>query len=77
MFGPMTLWETAFSDAGGWGLPQYGNTMMFADINGDGKRDVCGRGAAGIYCELSAGTGFGSFFLAQSFFSDANGWNLY
>src|SRR5262249_19241966 len=29
------------------------------DLNGDGRADICGRGAAGIYCALSNGAGFG------------------
>jgi hypothetical protein len=74
-FGLAKQWDSSFSDAGSWGLPQYGTTMMFADISGDGKADVCGRGVAGIWCELSTGTGFGTAFLAQDQFSDANGWN--
>jgi hypothetical protein len=74
---PWDLWDNTFSDANGWNQPQYGTTLMFADINGDGMADVCGRGQAGIYCELSTGfDGFGPIFLAQSAFSDANGWNL-
>jgi hypothetical protein len=74
-FGSVKLWESFFGDAYGWNLPEYGTTMMFADINGDGKADVCGRGWQGIWCELSTGTGFGPAFLAQSEFSDGNGWN--
>jgi hypothetical protein len=80
-FGVATLWEPSasfapsFSDADGWVQPQYGSTIMFADINRDGKADVCGRGRAGIWCELSTGTGFGPAFLAQHNFSDAEGWN--
>jgi FG-GAP-like repeat len=80
-FGFPVLWDSTsrfditFGDAFGWGLPQYGSTIMFADINGDGKADVCGRGRAGIWCELSRGTGFDPAFLAQHNFSDAEGWN--
>ncbi|MBZ5509013.1 MAG: FG-GAP-like repeat-containing protein [Acidobacteriia bacterium] len=54
-FGPVRQWEGSFTDAAGWNQPQYGSTMMFADINGDGRPDVCGRGGAGIICELSVG----------------------
>jgi hypothetical protein len=68
-------WESFFGDAFGWNLPEYGSTVMFADINGDGKADACGRGWQGIWCELSTGAGFGPAFLAQSEFSDGNGWN--
>jgi hypothetical protein len=75
-FGALQLWDSGFSDANGWGLPQYGTTMMFADVNGDGKADVCGRGRDGMWCALSTGTHFGALFLQQNVFSDAQGWNL-
>lgn len=75
-FGPVTAWDSnVFQDSGGWSAPQYGTTMMFADINGDGKADVCGRGAYGIVCELSTGSGFGPAYLATQDYSDAQGWN--
>src|SRR4051794_26081885 len=71
---PWDLRDNTFDDAHSWNQPQYGTTMMFADINGDGRADVCGRGLAGIYCELSTGFGgFGALFLAHGAFSDANG----
>jgi len=47
-FGTLQQWDTNFSDAQGWHLAQYGTTMLLADLNGDGKMDVCGRGTAGI-----------------------------
>lgn len=76
-FDTATKMTSDFSDAQGWIQPQYGTTIMFADINGDGKADVCGRGAAGIYCALNAGNG--TFAtpaqLVQTDFSDANFWN--
>jgi hypothetical protein len=75
-FGALQLWDSGFSDANGWGLPQYGTTMMFADINGDGKADVCGRGRDGMWCALSTGTHFGPLLLQQNVFSDAQGWSL-
>ncbi|HMC32606.1 MAG TPA: VCBS repeat-containing protein, partial [Candidatus Angelobacter sp.] len=74
-FGTLQQWDTNFSDAQGWNLAQYGTTMMFADLNGDGKMDVCGRGTAGILCALSNGTSFGPIFQAINQFTDAQGWN--
>jgi hypothetical protein len=74
-FGTLQQWDTQFSDAQDWNPAEYGTTMMFADLNGDGKVDVCGRGGAGILCELSNGTGFGPIFLALNQFTDAQGWN--
>ena len=74
-FGPAQVSETSFSDANSWNQAQYGTTIMFADLNGDGKMDVCGRGPSGIICELSTGTGFGPQFLAVGQFRDDQGWN--
>jgi hypothetical protein len=74
-FNGATRWIANFADAGGWGAPQYYSTIRFADVNGDGKADVCGRGGAGIYCGLSSGSSFSALTLWNSSFSDANGWN--
>lgn len=57
-FSPVTLWEGNFSDANGWNNQPYWNTIQYADVNGDGLTDVCGRGIAGVYCGLSNGSTF-------------------
>jgi hypothetical protein len=58
-FGATTLWSTSYGDAGGWNdFPQYWSTIRFADINGDGKADVCGRRDTGLLCALSSGSAF-------------------
>jgi hypothetical protein len=76
-FGAATLWETAFSDANQFNLgPEFYSTIRFPDLNNDGRADVCGRGRAGVFCELSTATSFGAASLWAAFFSDANGWNL-
>ena len=51
--------RTGMSDASGWDKPQYYSTIQFADINGDGKADLCGRDSQGVQCSLTnaAGTG--------------------
>lgn len=69
------LTQTSFSDANGWGQPEYYSTIAFPDVNGDGKADVCGRGGGGVWCALSSGAALGSATLWASAFSDANGWN--
>lgn len=78
-FSPATLWLADFTDASGWSTASYGTTLQFADINGDGKADVCGRGAAGIRCAVanSAGTGFinARIWSWRNDFSDAASWN--
>ena len=63
-FATPQVWLTNFSDSNGWNQAQYGSTLMFADLNGDGKADVCARGASGIICALSTGTGFGTAFFS-------------
>ena len=64
-----------FTDAQGWnaGAVYYGSIRL-ADVNGDGKADVCGRGVAGILCAASNGQGFGAPTRVTTEFSDANGW---
>ena len=44
-----------FSDANGWGEPQYAVTFQCADVDGDGKADIVARGAQGIRVALSTG----------------------
>jgi peptidoglycan/xylan/chitin deacetylase (PgdA/CDA1 family) len=39
-----------FSDATGWKDERYATTLMFADVDGDKRIDVCGRGVGGILC---------------------------
>jgi hypothetical protein len=74
-FGATTNWIANFTDGFGWGQPQYYSTIRFADVNGDGKADVCGRGGGGVWCALSNGSSFDAATLWQSDYSDANGWN--
>ena len=74
-FSTETYWGSFFTDAQGWNaLPSYYGSIRFADLNGDARVDVCGRGAAGIYCALSTGHGFASAALWLPFFTDAQGW---
>lgn len=73
-FAPALLWTAQYKSAEGWSQHQYGSTIMFGDINGDGRDDVCGRGIAGIFCSLSTGFAFVPAVLASNIYSDANGW---
>lgn len=74
-FDPAALWSAGFNDAGGWNQEKYYATIRFPDVNGDGRADVCGRGAAGISCALSTGNGFTEPFLWSPQFDDASGWS--
>jgi len=70
---PKQISGPGWSDAGSWDQPQYESTIRFADIDGDGKMDVCGRAAVGIQCALSDGNGFPTQVTGPAW-SDAEGW---
>jgi hypothetical protein len=77
-FNLLRLWTTSYSDtvAPGWFHDEYYTTLNFADVNGDGKADVCGRSNNGIVCGQSTGTDFtGTWATHLPDFSDAGGWN--
>lgn len=55
-FAPSTRWlASAFTDAAGFAADAYASTIQLADVSGDGRADVCGRGPSGITCALSNG----------------------
>jgi hypothetical protein len=63
-FSTPTSWNSTFGTTS-WDDVQYYSTIQFADVNGDGKDDMCGRGPGGgtgstigIWCALSTGTTF-------------------
>ena len=69
--------ERHFSDAAGWSAgPWYYATIRFPDVNGDGRADVCGRGAGGVVCALSTASSFTPAVapLWAGAYSDAGGW---
>lgn len=74
------LWSDTgdFSDGEGWTLSEsfYGSIRL-ADINGDGRADVCGRGMNGVMCGLSMGSSFSIAlpFVTVNPYSDTEGWN--
>jgi len=63
------------SDESGWGKVEHYSTIRLADINGDGKQDICARAGAGMRCWLSNGDGFGEG-IAGPDWSNAKGFNL-
>ncbi|RYE73532.1 MAG: VCBS repeat-containing protein, partial [Hyphomicrobiales bacterium] len=78
-FGTAQLVLNSFGSAaaaGGWASDtQY--TRLVADLNGDGRADIVGFGAAGTYVSLNTGSGFGAVFLAVDSYgtsSAAGGW---
>ncbi len=55
--------------------PAYAASIQFADVNGDGRADVCGRSAGGVVCALSTGhalTAATHWLIAGM--TDADGW---
>ena len=70
-------WQTMlFNDATSWGTsPAYFSTLQYPDVDGDGKDDVCARGAPGVVCARSTGTTFDGFAVWQAAFADSEGWN--
>ncbi|WP_437572419.1 ricin-type beta-trefoil lectin domain protein [Sorangium sp. So ce542] len=69
-FLPAQRYTTEFSDANGWQPAHYGNTIQLADIDGDGKADLCGRGAWGILCQVANAAG-------DAFVASGGGWWTY
>jgi hypothetical protein len=71
------LWSWDFSDAQGWNAAaSYYRSVRLGDVNGDGRADVCGRGANGMICASSTGgTMFDvAFPWMPRDFGDAEGW---
>ena len=73
-FGAHTLWTAGYRNLDGWTAPEYGSTIMFGDLNGDKRADVCGRGVEGLYCSFSNGANFTGTVLASDFLNNTNGW---
>lgn len=66
----------AFTDASGFNLPKLYKTVRFADVDGDGKTDVCARRASSTFvCHLSLGTSFRTTAIVGPNWSDAAGWS--
>ena len=68
-----------WSDTWGWNEEKYYATIQFGDLNGDGKDDICGRGAEGLVCYFSTSTNtqisFGKTAYKITDMSNANGWD--
>ena len=47
------LWQEEASDAAGFGSPERSASLELLDVNGDGRADLCGRGAQGPVCALA------------------------
>lgn len=70
-----TRWTPQYADAHGWNQAKHFETIRYADVNGDGFVDVCGRGHSGLICELGTGTHFVSAgVINQASLDDYSGW---
>jgi GH25 family lysozyme M1 (1,4-beta-N-acetylmuramidase) len=65
----------AWTDANGWDAPEYFDTIRMGDFDGDGKVDVCGRGATGFRCVPWTASGLGAEVVVDEF-TDKGGWNV-
>jgi peptidoglycan/xylan/chitin deacetylase (PgdA/CDA1 family) len=72
-------WLADMTDARGWRDAQLAATVQLADVDGDGRADVCGRGPNGVMCALSLGKSFGKLerwstdFASDVHLGDLNG----
>jgi murein DD-endopeptidase MepM/ murein hydrolase activator NlpD len=55
---PITLAGPPLSDDAGFDRAPYFTSVRLADVDGDGRRDLCARDAAGLRCWISTGRGF-------------------
>lgn len=62
-----------WSDARGFNAISAYTTIRMADVNGDGRSDLCARTPEGVECALSTGSGFEPVFAGPPL-RDANGW---
>jgi hypothetical protein len=70
---PRRIEGPAWSDAEGWTAIRYWSTIRLADVDGDGRADLCGRAAEGWRCHLSEGDGFGPASESPGL-ADSTGW---
>jgi hypothetical protein len=61
-----------WDNTAGWGVIERYATIQMADVNGDGRADVCGRGPDGAGCAPSNGAGFDAVWLAP--WGGSSGW---
>jgi N-acetylmuramoyl-L-alanine amidase-like protein/VCBS repeat protein len=61
-------------DASGWDKDNQYRTIHLADLNGDGKADLCARANTGLRCFRSLGSDFGAPFMGPEW-SNQKGWD--
>lgn len=73
-FDEVAIEGPALADDVGWALPAYHGTLRMADVDGDGRDDLCVRSASDFRCYPSTGAGFGAPWTLPDF-ADALGWD--
>lgn len=76
-FGPTQWTRNTFGDGDNWqGAASRYRSIRLADVNGDGRADVCGRNVTGVACAFSAGDGtFQTYhYLNNAEYRDDLGW---
>lgn len=67
--------SAAFSDAAGFAVDESRwRSVRMADVDGDGRPDVCARDGVGVRCALATPTGFAPATSWSSDLGDAAGW---
>src|SRR5262249_12084239 len=56
-FRSVTLRQTSLRDAAGWSAPAHRTSAELADVDGDGRADLCARASEGIVCGLANPSG--------------------
>jgi MYXO-CTERM domain-containing protein len=69
---PIAIVGPALSDEAGWTDPAYHGSLRMADVDGDGKDDLCARASNGLHCWRSTGAAFAEPFVLADL-SDAAG----
>lgn len=81
-FSAPSWWSSAFADQEQWNIPAtsgdervYFQTLSLADINNDGRADICGQYTTGVACALSDGIRFHAYHhLDNRLMTGANGY---
>lgn len=81
-FSAPTWWSSAFSDQEQWNIPVaagdervYFHTLSLADVNNDGKADICGQYTTGVACAFSNGVRFSAYHhIDNRLMTGANGY---
>jgi hypothetical protein len=73
---PKQIAGPGWTNASGWGEVSQWSTIRLADVNGDGKADLCARTPTDFRCHLSKGASFAAATIGPAL-SDASGWWRY